>query len=158
MTSTRWISFLILIALGGPAGAAVCPLSIEANDLMQFSTGKLEVATDCIDVELTLRNVGKQPAQAMSHNWVLVRSADLGAVSNAGTAAGRGHSYQQPGDPRIIAGTTLVGAGESTTVRFATGGLKVGEDYAFFCSSPGHVATMKGTLVVGGRLAAQLPK
>ena len=163
MTRPHVLALLLLLAqavLASPAGAAACPLTIEANDLMQFSTARLVLDPGCAEVELTLRHVGRQPAAVMGHNWVLVRSADLGAVANAGLRAGRAQNFQPPGDPRIIAATPLLGGGESATIRFPAAALKSGESYAFFCSTPGHNATMRGTLVVGaadGRLAAQTP-
>jgi azurin len=164
MAHPRALASLAALALAlyaAPGLAATCPLSIEADDLIQFNRPRLEFGPDCDEIELTLRHVGKQPATVMAHNWVLVRSADLGAVANAGLRAGRAQNYQPPGDPRVIAATPLIGGGESVTVRFATAALKRGESYAFFCSTPGHNVTMRGAFVVGataGQLASQTPR
>jgi azurin len=164
MAHPRFLGRLAALAVAlyaAPGLAATCPLSIDADDLMQFNRPRLEFGPDCDQIELTLRHVGKQPASVMGHNWVLVRSADLGAVANAGLRAGRAQNYQPPGDPRVIAATPLIGGGESVTVRFATAALKRGESYAFFCSTPGHNVTMRGAFVVsatGGQLAAQSPR
>jgi len=116
---------------------------------MQYNQKRLEIEPACTDVELTLTHVGKQPAQVMGHNWVLVRTADLTAVAIAGQNAGRAHNYQPPGDKRVIAATSLVGGGESTVVTFSTSSLHPGETYSFFCSTPGHGAIMRGALVFG---------
>ncbi len=132
------------------AQAEDCHLSVEANDLMQFNQKTLEVPPSCTDVELTLSHVGKQPAQVMGHNWVLARAADLTGVAIAGQNAGRGHNYQAPGDKRILAATQIIGGGESTKVRFEAAALRSGETYAFFCTTPGHSAIMRGNLILVG--------
>ncbi len=143
------IGILALAAMAMPAHADVCRVSVEANDLMQFNQKKLEIGSGCSDVELTLHHVGKQPAQVMGHNWVLVRNADVAAVAIAGQNAGRSHNYQPQGDKRIIAATALVGGGETTTVMFSTASLRAGNTYTFFCSTPGHRSVMHGVLVFG---------
>jgi azurin len=74
---------------------------------------------------------------------------------NAGLAAGFSHGFVPASDQRVIAATRLVGGGESVTVRFSTGALLPGGRYAFFCTSPGHSAVMRGRFLFGepGRLA-----
>src|SRR5262245_7486660 len=70
------------------AAAKVCKLEIAGNDLMQFDKKELTAAADCTEIELTLKHIGKLPAQAMGHNWVLTKTADAAAVANAGLSAG----------------------------------------------------------------------
>jgi len=144
---------LLLAALGsGPAAHAadkLCKLSISGNDLMQYDKKELTAAGDCTQIELTLTHTGKLPAAAMGHNWVLVKSADATAVANAGASAGLSNSYQQPGDPRVIASTKTIGGGESTSVTFSTSKLQKGGDYTYLCTFPGHNALMKGTFHFG---------
>ena len=149
MNYPRTVLLMALAWVACPADAAVCRIALEANDLMQYNKHRLEVSPDCSDVEVTLTHVGKQPAHIMGHNWVLVRSSDVSAVSAAGQNAGRSHNYQQPGDPRIVAATPLVGGGEAATISFSTAGLRFGEAYTFFCSTPGHGTMMRGAFVFG---------
>ncbi|HTT02388.1 MAG TPA: azurin [Steroidobacteraceae bacterium] len=131
------------------AADKVCKLSISGNDLMQYDKKELTAPADCTQIELTLTHTGKLPAAAMGHNWVLVKSADATAVANAGASAGLNNSYQQPGDPRIIASTKTIGGGESTSVTFPTSKLQKGGDYTYLCTFPGHNALMKGTFHFG---------
>jgi azurin len=149
-----------LLLLGGVAAADPCQLSIEANDMMQFSTRSLAVPATCTEIELTLRNVGKFPARVIGHNWVLTRDSDVTAVASAGVAAGFGHDYQPPADKRIIAATKIVGGGESDVVHIAATQLQPGGTYAFFCSAPGHASLMRGTFTFGvpGELRAENKK
>jgi azurin len=146
-----------LLLLCGVAAADPCHVSIEANDMMQFNTRSLAVPASCAEIEVTLRNVGKQPARIMGHNWVLSRDSDVTAIASAGIAAGFGNDYQPPADKRIIAATKIVGGGESATTRINTALLQPGGSYMFFCSAPGHASLMKGKFLFGapGELRAE---
>lgn len=153
MTRTRIVySVLALGALGafsGIASAKTCSVSIEGDDTMKFNKNQIAVAADCTEVEVTLKHVGKLPAAAMGHNWVLTTTPDFQPVANAATAAGPAAGYLPKADARVLAHTKLIGGGETTTVRFATSKLKKGGDYTFFCSFPGHWTVMKGKLTFG---------
>ena len=129
------------------ASAEVCKLSISATDQMRFEQQTLEVAGQCTEVEVTLHNAGKLPANVMGHDWVLTKTADVASVANAGMEAGLANNYQQPGDKRIVAATAIIGGGDSTTVRFSTAQLEAGTSYTYFCSAPGHFSIMKGRFV-----------
>jgi azurin len=128
--------------------ADVCQLSINATDLMRFEEKTLQIDARCTEVQVTLHHVGKLPADAMGHNWVLTKTADVASVANAGMSAGLALNYQQPGDTRIVAATKVIGGGESTTVKFSTAQLDPGASYSYFCSSPGHYSLMKGSFVL----------
>lgn len=150
------IALLVLAPLRF-AHADVCRVNVEGDDQMQFREHRLALAASCTEVEVTLTHIGTLAARVMGHNWVLARTADVGAIANAGLQAGFDHNYQAPGDRRIIAATRVVGGGESVTVKFSTASLQPGGDYTFFCSSPGHWSMMKGKFVFGdapGRVAS----
>ena len=140
----RYAPLVIMAGAAAPALADECQLSIESNDLMQYSARQLTAPASCRQVEVTLHHVGKQSLEVMGHNWVLTRAKDANAIANLGMSAGIRNNYLPPGDTRVIAATKLVGGGESATVKFGTAALKPGEDYTFFCSAPGHIAVMKG--------------
>ena len=146
----RLPALLALLASGAavPAFADSCKLSIDANDLMQYSQRQLEAPASCSDIELTLRHVGKLAANVMGHNWVLTRGRDATAVANQGAAAGLPHDFLPAKDGRIIAATKIIGGGEATTTTFSTSGMKPEEDYVYFCSAPGHIAVMKGKFIL----------
>ena len=66
---------LALLAAGGfaaPAMAADCAITVEGNDQMQFNTTLIRVKAG-EPVELTLKNVGTQPKEAMGHNLVILK-------------------------------------------------------------------------------------
>ena len=140
---------LLLVAFAPAAFAKTCKVAIGSNDAMQFDTAEIKIAGDCTKVELTLKHTGKMPVTAMGHNWVLAKTADVRALAIAGQRAHAADGYLPKDDARIIAHTRLVGGGESTTVAFATTGLRKGGDYTFFCSFPGHWTLMQGKLVFG---------
>ncbi len=151
-SKNHWLAAAVLAVVGPFAGAApvradgtLCKLQISGNDLMQYDKKDLTASPACSQIEVTLKHVGKLPASAMGHNWVLVKSSDLSAVANAGAAAGFGNNYLEPGDPRVIAATRIVGGGQSATVRFAASKLVKGDSYMYLCTFPGHNALMRGT-------------
>jgi len=139
----------MLLLAAAVAYAEPCKIAIESNDLMQFSANEIAVPASCTEVEITLRHSGKLPAKVMGHDWVLARDSDVSAIVNAGLAAGASRGYLPESDKRIVAATRIVGGGESTTVRFSTAGLVQGTRYAFFCTSPGHSAMMRGRFEFG---------
>ena len=139
-------------------GPDPCQLTIESNDMMQYNTHQLAVPASCADVEITLLHAGKMPASTMGHDWVLTKDSDVAAVVDAGQAAGRRNGFVPQHDKRVIAAIKIVGSGESTTLKFGTNGLVRGERYAFFCTTPGHAATMRGQFVFGSAYhLARLP-
>jgi azurin len=142
------------VSLGGGTHAAfaadkVCKLEISGNDAMQYDKKELDVAADCTQVELTLTHSGKLPAAAMGHNWVLVKTADVTTVANAGMSAGLANNYLTPNDPHVIAATKIIGGGQMAAVTFPTAKLSKGGDYTYMCTFPGHYVIMKGTFKFG---------
>ena len=144
------IALVTLLAASGNAFAAkTCKVEITGTDAMQYDKKEIAVAADCTEVEVTLHHSGKLPAQAMGHNWVLAKTADLAGVATDGIAAGFANDHIKKGDTRVIAHTKIVGGGQSATVTFSTSALKAGEAYSFFCTFPGHSSIMKGAFKFG---------
>jgi azurin len=146
MKLARTLTIASLLAISGGAFGAdkVCKVEITGTDAMQFDKKEISVAADCTSVELTLKHSGKLPAQAMGHNWVLSKTADMQGVVNDGMSASFAANHIKAGDTRVIAHTKIVGGGQSDVVTFPTSALKKGEAYSFFCTFPGHSALMKG--------------
>jgi len=131
------------------AADKVCRLQIAGTDQMTYDRKELVVAADCTQVEVTLTHTGKFPKEAMGHNWVLVKAADLSAVANAGMGAGPQNNYLAQGDKRVLASTKIVGGGESATASFRASLLRKGESYMYLCTFPGHNTQMRGVLKFG---------
>jgi azurin len=150
MKTIRIIACLSVLVSGGVyAEDAGCKVEIAGTDQMQFDKKEISVPATCTEVEVTLKHTGKLPAQAMGHNWVLSKTADMQGVANDGLGAGFASDHVKKGDARVIAHTKIVGGGQSTSVKFPTSSLKKGEAYSFFCTFPGHVSLMKGTFKFG---------
>jgi len=147
MTMLAKIAFAtILTAMSLPTLAATCETTVDSNDAMQFNVKEITIDKSCEKFTVNLKHVGKLPKAAMGHNWVLTKQADMQAVATDGMAAGLPNEYVKVGDDRVIAHTTVIGGGESTSVSFDVSKLSAAENYAFFCSFPGHWAIMKGTV------------
>jgi len=151
MKLARIVTIASLLAVSGGAFGAdkVCKVEITGTDSMQFDKKEIAVAADCTSVELTLKHSGKLPAQAMGHNWVLSKTADMQGVVNDGMGASFAAAHIKAGDTRVIAHTKIIGGGQSDVVTFPTSTLKKGEAYSFFCTFPGHSALMKGAFKFG---------
>lgn len=139
----------LLSVMSLPALAANCEATIEGNDAMQFNTKEMTIDKSCTQYTVHLKHTGKLPKAAMGHNWVLTKAADKQGVATDGMSAGLDKDYVKPDDARVIAHTKVVGGGETDSVTFDVSKLTAGEDYAFFCSFPGHWAIMTGTLKLG---------
>ena len=139
------------LLMSAPAAAAddECKLEITGNDQMQYDKKELAVPATCKQVTLTIHHGGQLPAAAMGHNWVLVSTADLTAVANAGMGAGLASNYVAADDKRVLAHTKVVGGGQSDTITFPTASLKAGGDYSYLCTFPGHNALMRGKFKFG---------
>jgi len=144
------IGAVALFMLANAAMAAkTCTLNVESNDAMQYNVKELKVAADCTEVEVVLKHTGKMDARTMGHNWVLTKTADFQNLTNTAVAAGFEAGYVPKNDKRVLAATSLIGGGKSTSVKFPISKLTRGGDYTFFCSFPGHYALMKGKLTFG---------
>ncbi|MEO6169429.1 MAG: azurin [Lysobacter sp.] len=130
------------------AVVANCATEIEGNDAMQFNVNSIIVPASCTDFKITLKHPGKMPAAAMGHNVVITRMEDMKKVAADGMGAGLAENYVKPGDDRVIAHTTVIGGGETTSVSFPVSKIQGNGPYEFFCSFPGHSAIMKGTIAV----------
>jgi azurin len=137
-----------LLLVAGTAAAETCTIDLKADDMMKFDKSSVTVSGTCKTITINLTHTGKLPAESMGHNVVIAPASDVQAIGTAGMNAGPAASYVPAGDARVIAHTSVVGGGASTSATFDGTKLKAGGDYAFFCTFPGHWAIMKGTLVV----------
>jgi azurin len=150
LTNTLAAALLLgALALPLAAHADPCKVEISGNDLMQYDKQELAVPATCQEITVTLHHSGKQPKEAMGHNWVLVNASDFAAVANAGLGAGLANDYLAAGDKRVIAHTKVIGGGESASVTFKASLLKKGGGYKYLCTFPGHNALMHGTFKFG---------
>ena len=129
-----------------PAVVADCATTIEASDAMQFNADAIAVPASCAQFTINLKHVGKMPLAAMGHNVVISKQADMAGIAADGMSIAPEHI--KPDDARVIAHTKMIGGGESTSVTFDVAKIKDGGPYEFFCSFPGHLALMKGSIVV----------
>ncbi|MCQ9617031.1 azurin [Paenalcaligenes niemegkensis] len=141
------VTFAALLSIMSlPALAANCEITVDSTDAMQYDTKEITVDNTCEEFTVNLTHSGQLPKASMGHNWVLTTEADKQAVATEGMAAGLDNDYVKADDERVIAHTKIIGGGESDSVTFDVSKLTAGENYAFFCSFPGHWAVMTGTL------------
>lgn len=137
---------LLIMAFANNSFANQCSVDVDSTDAMQFNTKAISVKKSCKEFTVNLSHSGKLPRNAMGHNWVLSKTADVAGVASDGISAGLDNEYLKPNDDRVIAFTKIIGGGEKTSVTFAVDKLNADEKYTFFCSFPGHSGIMQGTL------------
>ncbi|QSX77905.1 azurin [Agrilutibacter solisilvae] len=125
-----------------------CATHIEGTDAMQFNVSSITIPASCKTFTIHLKHTGQMPVAAMGHNVVIAKTADVQGIATDGMAAGAAAHYVKPDDARVVAHSDVIGGGQSTSVTFDPGKLKSGGPYEFFCSFPGHVAMMKGSISV----------
>ncbi|MDH4583640.1 azurin [Pseudomonas sp. BN415] len=138
----------VLALASAPLLAAECAVDVQGTDQMSFDTKEIKVSKSCKTFTVNLKHVGKLPRNVMGHNWVLSKTADATLIASEGITVGLDKDYLKADDARIIAHTKMIGGGESDSVTFDVAKLAAGEGYEFFCSFPGHVSMMKGTLAL----------
>ena len=128
--------------------AAECSVTVDSTDQMSFNTKAIEIDKSCKTFTVELTHSGSLPKNVMGHNWVLSKEADMQPIATDGLAAGIDKNYLKEGDARIIAHTKIIVSVEKDSVTFDVSKLAAGTDYAFFCSFPGHISMMKGTVTL----------
>lgn len=120
-------------------------LSLEGNDQMQYSKNEL-TATAGKTITLTFKHTGTLDKAVMGHNFILLKpGTDINAFAQKAIEAKATDYIPKSEVASIIAHTKLIGGGESDTITFE---IKDKGTYDFICSFPGHVAMMKGKLIV----------
>jgi azurin len=128
--------------------AAECKVTVDSTDQMSFNTKAIEIDKSCKTFTVELTHSGNLPKNVMGHNLVISTEADMQPIATDGLAAGIDKNYLKDGDTRVIAHTKIIGAGEKDAVTFDVSKLKADEKYGFFCSFPGHISMMKGTITL----------
>ncbi|MBP9961877.1 azurin [Pseudomonas sp. FFUP_PS_473] len=128
--------------------AAECKVTVDSTDQMSFNTKEIAIDKSCKQFTVELTHSGKLPKNVMGHNLVVSKEADMQAIATDGIGAGLDNNYLKAGDTRVIAHTKVIGAGEKDSLTIDVSKLAAGEKYGFFCSFPGHISMMKGTVVL----------
>lgn len=123
----------------------VAVVTLNGDDNMKFDLSEIKVKSGQT-VKLTLHHVGKAPASAMGHNFVLLnQGVDMAAFAAAAVNAKDNDYIPADKANEVIAHTSTIGGGETTEVEFAAPAVGT---YDFLCSFPGHYAMMKGKFIV----------
>ena len=126
-----------------------CSVTIDSTDTMKYDKSEIVVDKACKEFTVHLTHSGKLAKNIMGHNVVITKAADARAVASDAIGAGLENNYVKPGDERVFAFTDIIGGGEKTSMTFSVNKLQAGEDYTFFCSFPGHISLMQGSVSLG---------
>ena len=134
--------FLSVQAFAAPA----CDANIEVTAAMAFTAKAIDVPKTCKTFTVNLKAQGTMAKTVMGHNLVITKTEDKEAVNTDGGTAGAASNYVKAKDTRVVAHTTVIGGGESTSTKFDVKKLNAKNSYVFFCSFPGHAGIMKGVV------------
>ncbi len=126
--------------------AAACDLNVEVTEAMAYTVKNIDVPKSCKAFTINLKAQGTMAKTVMGHNIVITKEADKEGVIEDGGTAGAASNYLKAKDARVVAGSSVIGGGESTSVKFKVKKLNAKDKYVFFCSFPGHGAIMKGVV------------
>lgn len=150
MNINKLVAGIMLVApvlLASNAHAAVaCNVSVEVTEAMAYTVKNIDVPKTCKDFTVNLKANGTMAKAVMGHNIVITKEADKEGVITDGGTAGAASNYIKAKDARVVAGSSVIGGGESTSVKFSVKKLSAKEKYVFFCSFPGHGGIMKGVV------------
>lgn len=119
-------------------------IKLDGTDEMKYDRTLFKVKAGQ-KVTLDFKNIGKQPAAAMSHNVVILQQGtDVQAFGEAAIPAAATEHIPASMSTDVIAHTKLLGPGESDEITFTLTDAGV---YDFICTFPGHFGTMKGKIV-----------
>ncbi len=144
----KLVAVSLLTLASGQLFAAECNVTVDSTDQMSFNTKEIVIDRSCKTFTVNLEHWAACRKTSWAITGCCTTAANMQPVATDGMAAGIDKNYLKRGDDRIIAHTKLIGAGEKDSVTFDVSKLAAGTDYAFFCSFPGHISMMKGTVVV----------
>ncbi|WP_085630938.1 MULTISPECIES: azurin [unclassified Pseudomonas] len=145
---SKVVAVSLLALASGQLMAAECKTTVDSTDQMSFNTKAIEIDKSCKTFTVELTHSGSLPKNVMGHNLVISKEADMQPIATDGLAAGIDKNYLKEGDARVIAHTKIIGAGEKDSLTIDVSKLTAGQAYGFFCSFPGHISMMKGTVTV----------
>lgn len=126
----------------------VATVHITGDDQMQYDLKSFTVHPG-EKVRIDLKNIGKMPKEAMSHNVVVLnKGIDYKKFANEAVQGGNFEDDYVPESMRgdVLAHTKMAGPGDEVSVEF-TAPSETG-NHSFVCTFPGHFITMHGTMKV----------
>jgi azurin len=144
----KLVAVSLLTLASGQLLAAECSITVDSTDQMTYSTKAIEIDKSCKEFTINLEHSGSLAKTVMGHNLVVSKEADAQSIATDGLSVGIDKNYIKDGDTRVIAHTKVIGAGEKDSIKLDVSRLDAAEKYVFFCSFPGHISLMKGTVTL----------
>ncbi|WEK17755.1 MAG: azurin [Candidatus Pedobacter colombiensis] len=129
-----------------PAEEAISnTLTLTAHDEMKYDQTELKALAGK-PITLTFTHIGTMDKNAMGHNFILLKQGtNIDDFAKKALTAKDNDYIPKSESDKIIAHTKLLGGGQSDTIEFT---VPEKGTYDYICSFPGHVATMRGKLIV----------
>ncbi len=118
-------------------------IEIVGNDQMKYDKTEITVKAG-EEVTILFKSVGELPAEAMSHDLVVL---DQGTTAQEfGMEAAKAGSLKEMSDEQkesVIVATDMLSAGQEQEITFT---LEEPGKYEYVCTFPGHFASMQGVI------------
>src|SRR5699024_1659693 len=118
-------------------------IEIVGNDQMKYDKTEITVKAG-EEVTILFKSVGELPAEAMSHDLVVL---DQGTTAQEfGMEAAKAGSLEKMSEEQkepVIVSTDMLSAGQEEEITFT---LEEPGKYEFVCTFPGHFASMQGVI------------
>jgi len=118
-------------------------IEIVGNDQMKYDKTEITVKAG-EEVTILFKSVGELPAEAMSHDLVVL---DQGTTAQEfGMEAAKAGNLEKMSDEQkepVIVATEMLSAGQEQEITFT---LEEPGKYEFVCTFPGHFASMQGVI------------
>ena len=140
---------LILITLilpFNPTFASDCSIKITGSDMMKYDLQEINIPSKCNSFEITLNHGGKLPVSAMGHNIVITEESNFMPVAQLINMDNGIENGYLPVSDKILFRSDMIGGGESTSLTVDLSKLDGTKSHIYFCSFPGHWASMKGKI------------
>lgn len=119
-------------------------IEIVGNDQMKYDKTEITVKAG-EEVTILFKSVGELPAEAMSHDLVVL---DQGTTAQEfGMEAAKAGSLEKMSEEQkepVIVSTDMLSAGQEEEITFT---LEEPGKYEFVCTFPGHFASMQGVII-----------
>lgn len=120
-------------------------LTLSAHDEMKYDQTVLKALAGK-PITLTFTHIGTMDKNVMGHNFVLLSpGTDIDDFAKKALTEKASDFIPKSESSKIIAHTKLLGGNESDTIEFT---VPEKGTYDYICTFPGHVATMRGKLIV----------
>lgn len=141
--ANKLLAFASITLMSGFA-MADCETTVVGTDNLSYSKNEIVIPSNCSS--FTIKLVNKAKDKATKYNVVIAKAENVESIAKNGMYAGEKYGFLKKPDNSIIANSSLIGPGESTSVTFNV--ADIGPSTVYFSSFPGQKNTVRGVFLI----------